>query len=302
MPEPCRPKQIKNRYPTMPKTHNTATNPLVYALLAILLWSSLASLGTFTQRLPPFLVTAIALAIGALLSVRHIAQWRVPAKTFITGVAGIFGYHCLLFTAFRTAPALEANLLNYLWPLLIVLLSPVFKLGTLRWPHIVASLCGFSGAALIVTKGQLQLPATLPVGFLFALAAAFTWACYSLQTRKLPAFPNAAVGGFCLASAALAGLCHLAFEPAIQPDKQEWLALLAMGIGPLGLSFFFWNIAMKSADPRQIGALSYLTPLLSTMTLAASGLGTMNRTSWIAAGLILGGAIMGSLAGRKTQP
>lgn len=285
----------------MPRTHNTAIHPLAYALMAILLWSSLASLGTFTQRLPPFLVTAIALAIGALLSIRHIAQWRVPLKTFATGVAGIFGYHCLLFTAFRTAPALEANLLNYLWPLLIVLLSPVFKLGTLRWPHIVASLCGFAGAALIVTKGQLQLPAVLPAGFLFAIAAAFTWACYSLQTRKLPAFPNAAVGGFCLASALLAGLCHLAFEPAIVPDKQEWLALLAMGIGPLGLSFFFWNIAMKSADPRQVGAVSYLTPLLSTMMLAATGLGTMNSTSWVAAGLILGGAIMGSLAGRARQ-
>lgn len=285
----------------MPRTQNTAIHPLAYALMAILLWSSLASLGTFTQRLPPFLVTAIALAIGALLSIRHIAQWRVPLKTFATGVAGIFGYHCLLFTAFRTAPALEANLLNYLWPLLIVLLSPVFKLGTLRWPHIVASLCGFAGAALIVTKGQLQLPAVLPAGFLFAIAAAFTWACYSLQTRKLPAFPNAAVGGFCLASALLAGLCHLSFEPAIVPDKQEWLALLAMGIGPLGLSFFFWNIAMKSADPRQVGAVSYLTPLLSTMMLAATGLGTMNSTSWIAAGLILGGAIMGSLAGRARQ-
>jgi len=285
----------------MPQTHKTAIHPLGYALMAILLWSSLASLGTFTQRLPPFLVTAIALAIGALLSIRHIAQWRVPLKTFATGVAGIFGYHCLLFTAFRTAPALEANLLNYLWPLLIVLLSPVFKLGTLRWPHIVASLCGFAGAALIVTKGQLHVPAVLPAGFLFAIAAAFTWACYSLQTRKLPAFPHAAVGGFCLASALLAGLCHLAFEPAIVPDSSEWLALLAMGIGPLGLSFFFWNIAMTSADPRQIGAVSYLTPLLSTMMLAATGLGTMNRTSWIAAGLILGGAILGSLAGRAER-
>lgn len=285
----------------MPHTHKTAIHPLVYALMAILLWSSLASLGTFTQRLPPFLVTAIALTIGSLLSIRHIAQWRVPLKTFATGVAGIFGYHCLLFTAFRTAPALEANLLNYLWPLLIVLLSPVFKLGTLRWPHIVASLCGFAGAALIVTKGQLHVPAVLPAGFLFAIAAAFTWACYSLQTRKLPAFPNAAVGGFCLASALLAGLCHLAFEPAILPDSGEWLALLAMGIGPLGLSFFFWNIAMTSADPRQIGAVSYLTPLLSTMMLAATGLGSMNSTSWIAAGLILGGAIMGSLAGRAAR-
>lgn len=283
----------------MSQTRTTPFPPLAYAMLAILLWSSLATLGTYTQRLPPFLVTAIALAIGGLLGVRHIAHWRVPPKTLLTGLAGIFGYHCLLFTAFRTAPALEANLLNYLWPLLIVLLSPVFKLGTLRWQHIAASLLGFTGAALIVTKGQLHLPDTLPSGYLFAMAAALTWACYSLQTRRLPSFHNAAVGGFCLGSALLAAACHLWFEPRIVPDTGEWLALVAMGIGPLGLSFFCWNVAMKHADPRQVGALSYLTPLLSTMLLTLSGLGSMNGTSWAAAALILGGAILGSLAGRK---
>ena len=273
--------------------------PLAYALLAILLWSSLATLGTYTQRLPPFLVTAIALSIGAMLGLRDMRHWRVPLPTLLVGVGGIFGYHCLLFTAFRTAPALEANLLNYLWPLLIVLLSPLFRLGSLRWQHIMASALGFTGAALIVTKGSITLPQALPVGYLFAIAAAFTWACYSLQTRRLPPFHNAAVGSFCLLSAMLAGLCHWLFEPAILPIGSEWAALLAMGIGPLGLSFFFWNIAMKEADPRQVGALSYLTPLLSTLMLAISGLGSMSSSSWMAAALILGGAVIGSLAGRK---
>jgi drug/metabolite transporter (DMT)-like permease len=269
--------------------------------MAIVLWSSLASLGTYTQRLPPFLVTAIALAVGALLSIRHVVLWRVPLKTFGIGLAGIFGYHCLLFTAFRTAPALEANLLNYLWPLLIVLLSPVFKLGQLRWPHILASLFGFAGAALIVTKGAFQLPDSLPAGYLFAIAAAFTWAGYSLLTRKLANVPNAAVGGFCLGSALLAAVSHWLFETPVTPSPREWLALLAMGIGPLGLAFFFWNIAMKTADPRQVGALSYLTPLLSTLLLAITGLGSMNATSWLAAALILTGALIGSLAGRQGE-
>lgn len=283
----------------MSQPESTPFHPLGYALMAILLWSSLATLGTYTQRLPPFLVTAIALAIGGLLSVRHIAQWRVPTSTLITGLAGIFGYHCLLFTAFRTAPPLEANLLNYLWPLLIVLLSPVFKLGKLRWQHLCASALGFAGAALIVTQGQLRLPDSLPSGYLFAMAAALTWACYSLQTRKLPHFPNAAVGGFCMGSAVLAAGCHLWFEPRVVPNGSEWLALIAMGVGPLGLSFFCWNLAMKHADPRQVGALSYLTPLLSTLMLTLSGLSSMTPNSWLAAVLILGGAILGSLAGRK---
>ncbi|MDC7713546.1 EamA family transporter [Vogesella sp. LYT5W] len=268
---------------------------LLPALLAILLWSSLAALGAFTQRLPPFLVTAIALFIGSLLAIHRLKEWRVAPRTLLIGVAGIFGYHCLLFTAFRTAPALEANLLNYLWPLLIVVLSPLFGLGKLTGRHIVAAMVGFCGAVLIVSKGKLDFAASLPLGYLFAIAAAFTWASYSLATRKLPPFPNAAVGGFCLLSSLLAALCHWLFEPAIVPNNQEWLALLLMGIGPLGASFFLWDKAMKEGDPKQIGALSYLTPLLSTLILAISGLGELNTISWIAGALILVGATIGTL-------
>lgn len=271
---------------------------LLPALLAILLWSSLAALGAFTQRLPPFLVTAVALAIGSLLAIHRIREWRVAPGILLTGVAGIFGYHCLLFTAFRTAPALEANLLNYLWPLLIVVLSPLFGLGKLTARHIMAAAVGFCGAVLIVSKGKFDFAGNLPIGYLFALAAAVTWACYSLATRKLPPFPNAAVGGFCLLSAILAALCHYLFEPAITPTGQEWLALLAMGIGPLGASFFLWDKAMKQGDPKQIGALSYLTPLLSTLILALTGLGQLNLISWIAGGLILTGAAIGALGRR----
>lgn len=272
---------------------------LLPALLAILLWSSLATLGAFTQRLPPFLVTAVALLIGSLLAIHRIKQWRVSATTLLVGVTGIFGYHFLLFTAFRTAPALEANLLNYLWPLLIVVLSPLFGMGKLTGRHIAAAVIGFCGAVLIVSKGRFDFANDLPTGYLFAIAAAFTWSSYSLMTRKLPPFPNAAVGGFCLVSGILAGICHWLFEPAIIPTQQEWLALIVMGIGPLGASFFLWDKAMKAGDPKQIGALSYLTPLLSTFILAISGLGELNTTSWIAGALILTGATIGSFSKRN---
>lgn len=275
------------------------THPLIFALAAILLWSSLATFGALTQRLPPFQVTAIGLGIGSLLSLHQLPSWRVSLPVWLTGIAGIFGYHALLFSAFRLAPALEANLLNYLWPLLIVLLSPVFRLGKLSLAHILASIAGFSGAILIVTQGKLQLPQHFPIGYLFAVMAALCWACYSLLTRKLPPFPTAAVGGFCLASAVLATLCHLATETTITPTLHEWLALMAMGIGPLGLAFFCWDFAMKTGDPRQVGTLSYLTPLLSTLLLALTGRGQLTSTSAIAAALILGGALLGSIAGKR---
>ena len=97
----------------------------LYALLTILLWSSLATLGAFTQKLPPFQVTAIALLTGSLISIHRIKEWALPPATLLLGIFGIFGYHYLLSSAFRNAPAMEVNLLNYLWPLLIVILSPL---------------------------------------------------------------------------------------------------------------------------------------------------------------------------------
>jgi drug/metabolite transporter (DMT)-like permease len=93
-------------------------------LISLVLWSSLAYLGTRLNQLPPLLLTGIALSIGGLVSAGSCRDWRVPWKTFAIGVTGIFGYHALYFTAFRLAPAVEVNLINYLWPLLLVVLSP----------------------------------------------------------------------------------------------------------------------------------------------------------------------------------
>ncbi|CUA82174.1 MULTISPECIES: DMT family transporter [Gulbenkiania] len=275
-------------------------SPAYWALGAILLWASLATLGALTRSLPPFFVVGVSLTLGSLLSLRHLRQWKVSTRVFLTGLYGIFGYHFLLFFAFRHAPAMEANLLNYLWPLLIVLLSPLLIPGTrLMARHILAGVLGFSGAALIVTGGRLALSLDSLSGYLLAIAAAFVWSTYSLLTRRLPPFPNSAVGGFCLASGLLSLGCHLLFEPAVQPTSAQWASLLALGLGPMGGAFFLWDRAMKEGDPRQIGSLSYATPLLSTLLLVASGTGSLNPVAGIAIALILGGALLGSLPARS---
>ncbi|HTP57965.1 MAG TPA: EamA family transporter, partial [Spirochaetia bacterium] len=87
------------------------------ALGAILLWGFLALLGSQLSGLPPLLMTGMALTIGGIIGLLKVREWKVPLTTFLVGLAGIFGYHFLLFTAFRHAPTVEANLINYLWPL-----------------------------------------------------------------------------------------------------------------------------------------------------------------------------------------
>lgn len=271
-------------------------HPLFYALAAIVLWASLATLGASVAVLPPFFTVGVSLMVGSLCAIRHWRQWRVPPATLLLGVVGLFGYHFFLFVAFRLAPAVEANLLNYLWPLLIVLLSPVLLPGYhLNTRHILGALAGFVGAALVVTGGKLSVDLTALPGYGCAALAALLWAGYSLLTKRVPAFPTAAIGGFCLLSGALSLACHALMEPAVQPSASQWLTLLLLGAGPMGLAFFLWDKALKLGDPRQIGALSYLTPLLSTLLLVASGRGQLGPTTGMAIALIVGGALAGTV-------
>jgi len=274
---------------------------------AIFLWASLASLVTLLSDIPPLLLTGIGLIIGAAVSVPSlrfgIKPWKVPAKTLLLGVYGLFGYHLMLFLALQNAPAVEANLVNYLWPLLIVLLTPMFtKSLALNFRYVLAAISGFAGAVIAITYNGSGLESlSIEVGYFFALAAAVIWATYSLATTKVPSFPTPAIGHFALVSGVLAIGAHFLFEPAASISTADWLLLLVLGVGPLGGAFYLWDAALKIGDPRRIGLLAFLTPLLSTVLLVVvSG----NPFSWqllISAALILGGALFARSTKTKTS-
>jgi drug/metabolite transporter (DMT)-like permease len=274
---------------------------MLLALLSIVVWSSLALLNSRVNSLPSFLSVGVALCVGGLVGIVKAKEWRVPLRTFAVGVGGIFGYHALLFAAFRVAPSVEVNLINYLWPLLIVLLSPVFLRGFRLGPrHVAGAVLGLSGAVLIVSGGRLGLDAAYLPGYLLAAAAALAWASYSLLTKRLPPFPTGAVGGFCLVSGALSlGVYFLSGSApggarAAAPAPLDWLFLALLGIGPMGGAFYAWDAALKRGDPRVIGALSYLTPLLSTLNLVLLGGKKLSALAIAAMSLIVAGAVVGS--------
>jgi drug/metabolite transporter (DMT)-like permease len=228
----------------------------------------------------------------------------LPWRTLALGVYGLFGFHFLLFIALRHAPPVQANLVNYLWPLGIVLLAPVLLPGArLRPLHVVAALIGFGGAALAILGGAADTGAQtdadgLQWGYVAAAASACVWATYSLLTQRVAAFPTAAVGVFGLASGLLSLACHALLEPAVELDTHALLRIAALGLGPLGGAFYLWDAALKRGDPRQIGLLSFLTPLLSTLGLL------LQRGEWpgvsilLAALMIVGAAALGAHASR----
>ncbi len=265
---------------------------LFAALAAIALWGTLATLGVALSHLPPFLLTGIALTIGALPGLARWRDWRVNGRTLALGVYGLFGFHFLLFMALRFAPPVEANLVNYTWPLLIVLLTPVFLPGwRLSVWHVVAGLLGFAGAAVAILAGR-GIGGGGGWGFVFAGTSAFVWASYSLASRRVPPFPTAAVGGFCLVSGLLAIACHLLFEPRVAISAADGLRLLVLGLGPMGAAFYLWDMAMKRSDPRRVGVLAYLTPLLSTLLLQLYTGRPFGLHVAVAAAMIVGAALL----------
>ncbi len=272
---------------------------------AVLMWALLAVLTIGSSPVPPLQLNALCFAIGGGLALGWIglnrglgALRRVPARAYALGVAGLFLYHLVYFTAFRLAPVPETGLIAYLWPLLIVLFSGLLPGERLRPLHIAGAALAFAGAALIVLQGGQGEAA--PAGLALAFVCALIWSGYSVLSRRLGHVPTEAVAIYCLASAGLSLLAHLAVEPTIWPaGPAGWAAVMALGLGPVGAAFFTWDVGMKRGDIQLLGTASYAAPLLSTLVLIAAGYGQASARLGLAAMLIAGGAGLAALAGRN---
>ncbi|MGH6712202.1 MAG: aromatic amino acid exporter YddG [Bradyrhizobium sp.] len=279
-------------------TPRTAT---LIGLTAILMWSLLSVMTVATGKIPAFQLAAMTFAIGAAVAFisfifrpAAFAALKQPPVAWVVGVGGLFGYHALYFLALRFAPPAEAGLLNYLWPLLIVLFSSLLPGERLAAHHIIGALLGLAGTVLLLSgnSGGGFAPDQIP-GLAAAFVAAFVWAAYSVMSRKLKAVPTDAVAGFCLATALLAALVHGMVETTVWPETSgQWLAIIALGVGPVGAAFFTWDIGMKRGDIRVLGAASYATPLLSTAFLILAGFAKPTAGIAIAAILIAGGGLI----------
>jgi drug/metabolite transporter (DMT)-like permease len=279
-------------------TPRTAT---LIGLTAILMWSLLAALTVATGKIPAFQLAAMTFAIGALVGFltwigrgAAIRALRQPPIVWIVGVGGLFGYHALYFLALRFAPPAEAGLLNYLWPLLIVLFSSLLPGERLLPHHIIGAVLGLAGTVLLFAGNRASgfAPGQMP-GLIAAFVAAFVWAAYSVMSRKLKSVPTDAVAGFCLVTALLAATVHGMIEVTVWPDTTaQWLAIVALGVGPVGAAFYAWDIGMKRGDIRVLGAASYATPLLSTGFLILAGFAQASANIAVAAVLIAGGGFI----------
>lgn len=270
---------------------------------AILMWAFLATFAAASGKIPPFQLTAMGFAIGSLPGLalmlarpQRFKALKQPLKVWVLGIGGLFGYHLSYFTALRSgAPAVEVTLINYLWPLMIVVGSALLPGEKLGWHHLVGAAIGLGGTALVVSGGGVAFNPDFLPGYLFAILSACIWAGYSLLSRRFGAVPTDAVTGFCLVTAILSALCHLALETTVWPETAlQWVTLVGLGLLPLGLAFYTWDHGVKNGDIQILGAASYATPILSALILILAGYGRADGSLLLACLLVTGGAVLAS--------
>lgn len=287
----------------------TRRNATLIGFTAVLLWSLLAVFTVKSAPVPPLQLNAMSFAIGATVGLVWLAKTgglrqlaNISPKVYLFGTLGLFGYHFLYFSALRAAPPAETGLIAYLWPLLIVLFSGLLPGERLAWGHVVGAVISFLGAALLLTPSGDGFSAEHWQGYAMAMACAVTWAGYSVLSRRLGDIPTSSVVVFCFATAALSGVAHVALEDTIWPTATStWLAVLALGIGPVGLAFYTWDVGVKRGDIQLLGTASYAAPILSTLILVGVGIAPPTVTLLLAAVLIAGGAALAAKSGTSTD-
>ncbi len=270
--------------------------------VAILLWAGLATLsigvtayGSLQLMTAGFAVAFVAGAAWLIATGRAASLdiRRLPRAFVIEAGLSLAGYHLLYFQALRSAPAAEANLVNYLWPLLIAVFADRSRI--LR--TLPGALIGFAGVALLLYQpGGFARPSW---GHVAALAAAIVWTCYSIRNARFAAIPSEALVGI-FGLVALIGFAVLAIggTPMTWPGNGQALLVLAIGIGPFGLAFLAWDLGTKHGRVGLLGILAFSTPVLSTCLLVLTGHAAPSAQLAAACALVVTGAALAAHAGR----
>jgi len=268
-----------------------------------MLWGMLALLTSFSAGIPPFQLTAMTFFMAFVMGIFYfiksgggIKSLKQPPAVWINGIFGLFGYHVLYFMALKNAPVIEASLIGYLWPVLIVLFSSFLPGEKLKWFHLLGVLLGFFGVAILLQKdGSISLDRQYIFGYLLALSCGIIWASYSVISRRHKKTPTVLIGAFCGITALLSFICHLLFEKTVVPVSTQWAPILILGIGPLGLAFYVWDYGMKNGNIKLLGTLSYIAPLLSSSLLIFFGQTQFSLRILVCCAFITAGSVISSM-------
>ncbi len=302
----------------MKKSNQQAT---LIGSIAVFLWSTLALFTTQANLIPPLLLLTLTFSVASVLFFLVYAlkgelrrSWeQTPKSAILMGGLGFYFYHFFYFYAFQHAPPVEAGLIAYLWPLFIVLMAGMTKGNSLSWTHLVGAAVAFVGTGIMLqskgyTDDSLVNEAYDWTGYGAAFACALIWSSYSVANRRYHSVPSSSVLWYCIVTTLLAGISHIVLEENFFEDYGRsfpigtWIAILGLGLGPVGVAFFCWDFGVKKGNLSLLGVLAYTAPALSTVWLGFFTDAQLTTGQIIACILITAGALFASLMPNKKIP
>ncbi len=275
----------------------------VFTLVTFSLWSCTPALVVAAGLVPPSLLVAVSFLVAGLMLGSRRAAWRTSWRMLAMGGLCFAAYRLVVVAAFAHAKPVEVNLMTSFQPVLVVLLPPLMLTGyRFSWIHFAAAACGLAGEWIGLLAGGLSTLHGEAAGLLFALFSAFFWAVYSVQLKRLQTVPSESVGAFLVIAGLVCAVgCGIDGGWRAMPglSAHQWLMLILFGIGPTGIAYLTWDLAMKRGDPRVVGGVMFLCPLSTSVLLALINHQPMSLNQGLGAVLIVAGALI--CAGQRRQ-
>ncbi len=286
----------------------------IYLALTILLWSAtpaVAKLGLVEinnmQMLFYNSIVAI-ISLSALVLVQkkqHLFSEYSKAdylRMFGMGFLGLYMYYILLYGSFSIAPAGEANMINYLWPVFVVLFSILILKEKATLKTLIAILLSFAGAIIIFTKGDLSgFQNGYTPGYLLALGAAVCYGLFSVLGKKLNYEKFTSMLVFYVSAFILITLTMLTFSKFVIPKSPTtWLVIIFLGGFANSLGSVFWFKALEKGRTHSLANLIYATPFVALVFVFLLDKEVIPVISIIGLVLIVAGIFV-QLVGSKTN-
>ncbi len=210
------------------------------------------------------------------------------------GIMGIYGANLSFVYAMQCAPPEKVDLINYLWPILVTILSPLVFKAKVNFLSMLGVAIAFAGIFVVLTNGASLAGFEMQYwpGFLLALLNVIFWGTYVIVSKKNSTVPNEMIGLYCGIGAICSLIIHCYTENFLLPSNKELVTMITIGLTGQGLAYILWDYGIKSGHYYLLCTLSYFTPILSILLLVKFQYTMASDHLWIAATLVSLGACL----------
>lgn len=284
----------------------------LYAIITVFIWSTMAALVkallfdipnlealSVSSWFAFFFLLIVNLKSG---SIKKMKQYTLKDYGVMTGLGfvGLFLYSALYYYGLARLSSQEACILNYLWPMMLVLFSCVILKEKLTVMKAVAMVCSFAGVVILSLGEKSAAGGNATAGMVSCIVAAACYGLFSVLNKKADYDQNIAMMVIWLVVAVCAMILGPVTESWVPITGMQWMGILWLGVVVDAIAYLLWALALKGAEnTAQIANLAYLTPFLSLIVSAIFLKEKVALQAFAALVFIIGGILLQSLYERK---